>query len=125
MQGRPGGSISLERNRIQSRQSGGTRNSGRGDRRRRRRNGFCRERRVVFWSHFRGREVEETDSPSDSPARNLNRSHRRGNSLHVSHSPAILAVLIRTGVVMFFSSSLFALLPSVAKSVNQSAIGYG
>jgi MFS family permease len=28
-------------------------------------------------------------------------------------------------VVMFFSSALFALLPTVARSVNQSAIGYG
>ncbi len=44
---------------------------------------------------------------------------------YVNHSPAILAVLIRTGIVMFSSSSLFALLPSMAKSVNESPIGYG
>ena len=44
---------------------------------------------------------------------------------YVRNSPAILTVLARTGVVMFFSSSLFALLPSVARSVNDSAIGYG
>jgi MFS family permease len=44
---------------------------------------------------------------------------------YVRNSPAILTVLARTGVVMFFSSTLFALLPSVAKSVNNSAIGYG
>jgi MFS family permease len=44
---------------------------------------------------------------------------------YVRHSPAILTVLARTGVVMFFSSPLFALLPSVARSVNKSAIGYG
>ncbi len=44
---------------------------------------------------------------------------------YVRHSPAIIAVLVRTGFVMFFSSALFALLPSVAKSVNHSAIGYG
>ena len=44
---------------------------------------------------------------------------------YVNHSPEILTVLMRTGVVMFFSSALFALLPSVAKSVNQTAIGYG
>jgi MFS family permease len=44
---------------------------------------------------------------------------------YVRNSPAILTVLVRTGVVMFFSSSLFALLPSVARSVNESAIGYG
>jgi MFS family permease len=44
---------------------------------------------------------------------------------YVRNSPEILTVLVRTGVVMFFSSSLFALLPSVARSVNQSAIGYG
>ena len=44
---------------------------------------------------------------------------------YVRYSPAILTVVVRTGVVMFFSSSLFALLPSVAHSVNKSAIGYG
>jgi MFS family permease len=44
---------------------------------------------------------------------------------YVRNSPAILTVLVRTGIVMFFSSSLFALLPSVARSVNQTAIGYG
>ena len=44
---------------------------------------------------------------------------------YVRHSPAILTVLLRTGVVMFFSSALFALLPTVSRSVNQSAIGYG
>jgi MFS family permease len=44
---------------------------------------------------------------------------------YVNHSPAILTVLVRTGVVMFFSSALFALLPTVARSVNKTAIGYG
>jgi len=44
---------------------------------------------------------------------------------YVRNSPAILTVLVRTGIVMFFSSTLFALLPSVARSVNDSAIGYG
>ncbi len=44
---------------------------------------------------------------------------------YVRNSPAILTVVARTGVVMFFSSSLFALLPSVARSVNKSALGYG
>jgi MFS family permease len=44
---------------------------------------------------------------------------------YVSHSPAILTVLLRTSVVMFFSSALFALLPTVARSVNKTAIGYG
>ena len=44
---------------------------------------------------------------------------------YVRNSPAILTVLFRTGVVMFFSSALFALLPSVSQSVNRSATGYG
>lgn len=44
---------------------------------------------------------------------------------YVRNSPAILAVLVRTGIVLFFSSSLFALMPSVAKSVDNRAIGYG
>jgi len=44
---------------------------------------------------------------------------------YVRHSPAILTVLLRTGVAMFFSSALFALLPTVSRSVNQHASGYG
>ena len=44
---------------------------------------------------------------------------------YVHNSPAILTVLVRTALVLFFSSSLFALLPSVAKSVDGRAIGYG
>lgn len=44
---------------------------------------------------------------------------------YVRHSPAILGVVVRTGVVMFFSSVLFALLPTLARSVNETAIGYG
>jgi MFS family permease len=44
---------------------------------------------------------------------------------YVRHSPAILTVVVRTGIVMFFSSVLFALLPTVARSVSTSAIGYG
>jgi MFS family permease len=44
---------------------------------------------------------------------------------YVRHSPAILTVLLRTGVAMFFSSALFALLPTVSRSVNKSATGYG
>jgi MFS family permease len=44
---------------------------------------------------------------------------------YVLHSPAILTVVVRTGIVMFFASAIFALLPTVARSVNQSAVGYG
>jgi MFS family permease len=44
---------------------------------------------------------------------------------YVRNSPTILTVLLRTGAVLFFSAALFALLPSVAHSVNKSAIGYG
>ena len=44
---------------------------------------------------------------------------------YVRNSPAILTVLVRTGIILFFSSSLFALLPSVARTVDERAIGYG
>jgi len=44
---------------------------------------------------------------------------------YVRHSPAILTVLLRAGVAMFFSSALFALLPTLSRSVNQKATGYG
>jgi MFS family permease len=44
---------------------------------------------------------------------------------YVRNSPAILTVLVRIGIVLFFSSALFALMPSLAKSVDPTAIGYG
>jgi MFS family permease len=44
---------------------------------------------------------------------------------YVRHSPTILTVVVRTGIVMFFSSALFALLPTVARTLNETAIGYG
>ena len=44
---------------------------------------------------------------------------------YVRYSPALRAVLLRSGIVMFFASGLLALLPSVAQSVNKSPIGYG
>jgi MFS family permease len=44
---------------------------------------------------------------------------------YVRHSPAILTVLLRTGVAMFFTSALFSLLPTVSRSVNKHATGYG
>ena len=44
---------------------------------------------------------------------------------YVRHSPGILKVVSCTGVVMFFSSAIFALLPTVARSASASATGYG
>jgi MFS family permease len=44
---------------------------------------------------------------------------------YVRHSPAILLVLFRTGVVLFLSSAIFALLPTLARSVSASAVSYG
>jgi MFS family permease len=44
---------------------------------------------------------------------------------YIRHSPKIRALLLRTGVAMFFGSALFALLPAVARSVSNNAIGYG
>ncbi len=44
---------------------------------------------------------------------------------YTRYSPALRALLLRSGIVMFFASGLLALLPSVAQSVNKSPIGYG
>jgi predicted MFS family arabinose efflux permease len=44
---------------------------------------------------------------------------------YIRHSPPIRRVLVRAGVAMFFTSALFALLPTVARGVSNSAIGYG
>jgi len=44
---------------------------------------------------------------------------------YVRYSPAVRAVMIRAGAAMFFASGLLALLPSVAKRLNGSPVGYG
>jgi predicted MFS family arabinose efflux permease len=44
---------------------------------------------------------------------------------YVRYSPALRALLIRSGAVMFFASALLALLPSVAHRVSKSPLGYG
>jgi len=44
---------------------------------------------------------------------------------YVRYAPAIRGLLLRAGVVMFFASASFALLPTVAHSVSKSAMGYG
>ena len=44
---------------------------------------------------------------------------------YVRYSPALRALLFRSGAVMFFSSGLLALLPSVAQEASKSPTGYG
>jgi MFS family permease len=44
---------------------------------------------------------------------------------YVRYAPAIRTLMLRSGVVMFFASASFALLPTVAHNVSNSAIGYG
>jgi MFS family permease len=44
---------------------------------------------------------------------------------YVRHSPGIRTLLLWTGCVMFFASSLMALLPSVAHRLHGSPLGYG
>jgi len=44
---------------------------------------------------------------------------------YVCNVPATRAVMLRAGVVMFFASAPFALLPAIAHRVSGSAIGYG
>jgi MFS family permease len=44
---------------------------------------------------------------------------------YVRYAPAIRVLMLRSGVVMFFASASFALLPTVAHNVSNSAIGYG
>jgi MFS family permease len=44
---------------------------------------------------------------------------------YVRYAPAIRALMLRSGAVMFFASASFALLPTVAHRVSSSAIGYG
>src|SRR5579864_4176046 len=44
---------------------------------------------------------------------------------YVRYSPGIRTLLLRSGIVIFFSSSFSALLPAVAKELSKSALGYG
>ena len=44
---------------------------------------------------------------------------------YVRYSPAIITLLTRSGLVMFFASGLLALLPSLARTVKNSPTGYG
>jgi MFS family permease len=44
---------------------------------------------------------------------------------YVRYAPTVRAIILRSGVVMFFASASFALLPTVAHTVSTSAIGYG
>jgi MFS family permease len=44
---------------------------------------------------------------------------------YVRYSPDIRTLLLRSGIVIFFASSLWALLPAVAKELSKSALGYG
>ena len=44
---------------------------------------------------------------------------------YVRNVPATRAVMLRSGVVMFFASAPFALLPAIAHDVSGSPIGYG
>src|SRR5580692_1271109 len=44
---------------------------------------------------------------------------------YVRYSPGIRTLLLRSGIVIFFASSFWALLPAVAKELSKSAVGYG
>jgi MFS family permease len=44
---------------------------------------------------------------------------------YVRYSPGIGRLLLRSGAVIFFASSFWALLPTVAKELSNSALGYG
>ena len=44
---------------------------------------------------------------------------------YVRFAPAVRAVILRSGVVMFFASGLLALLPSVARTARNSPFAYG
>lgn len=44
---------------------------------------------------------------------------------YIRYSPAILALMLRMSVAMFFASALFALLPTIAREVSARALGYG
>ena len=44
---------------------------------------------------------------------------------YVRYSPGIRTLLVRSGIMIFFASSFWALLPAVAKAISKSPLGYG
>nr|UXE45372.1 enterobactin exporter EntS [uncultured bacterium] len=44
---------------------------------------------------------------------------------YVRHSPAIMGITARSGIVMFFGSAILALLPAVARRAGDTPLGYG
>ncbi len=44
---------------------------------------------------------------------------------YVRYSPGIRTLLARSGIMIFFASSFWALLPAVAKTISNSPLGYG
>jgi MFS family permease len=44
---------------------------------------------------------------------------------YVRYSPEIRTVIARSGIIIFFASSFWALLPTVAKDLSKSPLGYG
>jgi MFS family permease len=44
---------------------------------------------------------------------------------YVRYSPGVRALILRSGIIMFFASALLALLPAVAQRVSGSAIAFG
>src|SRR5262249_26415937 len=121
---RPSRRISFEWDRIQPCACRGTGASRRCDRGSWCGNGVHRERIFVLRRPCGCPEMEKTGSQPDCTAGVLGGATVAAIR-YVRNSPAIVTVLVRTGIVLFFSSSLFALLPLVAKGVNKSAIGYG
>src|SRR5580704_10868775 len=61
---------------------------------------------------------------SDLPSETL-RGASAAAIRYVRYSPGIRTLMLRSGIVIFFASSFFALLPAVAKEISKSALGYG
>jgi len=61
---------------------------------------------------------------SDLPAETLGGASVAGLR-YVRYSPGIRTLLLRSGIVIFFASSFWALLPAVAKELSKSPLGYG
>lgn len=61
---------------------------------------------------------------SKLPAETLSKASWAGIR-YVRYSPGIRTLLVRSGTVIFFASSFWALLPVIAKELSRSALGYG
>lgn len=66
------------------------------------------------------REVRTSSVPAERVVQAI-----RSGLRYARHEPALQAVLVRTGIFIFFGSAMWALLPSLSRQLGRGSSGYG